>query len=97
MRRFENGLLYTSSPDVAPGAFEPLVEGAVNHGMRVTVATSVRPRRWSAGLMAKGISREQVVEGLVEDARAKLEALAEPFRSAGFGGGHQRRTSQGSF
>ena len=83
MRRFENGLLYTSSPDVAPGAFEPLVEGAVNHGMRVTVATSVRPRRWSAGLMAKGISREQVVEGLVEDARAKLEAFAEPYRSAG--------------
>ena len=83
MRRFENALLYTSSLDVAAEAFEPLVKGAVNHGMRVTVATSVQPRRWSAGLVAKGISGEQVVEALVEDAKVKLEAFAEPLRSGG--------------
>ena len=83
MRRFENGLLYTRSPDVAPEGFEGLVEGAVNHGMRVTVATSIHPRRWSAGVVAKGVSGERVVEALVEDAQGKLEALAEPFRKAG--------------
>jgi len=76
-------MVFTTDLDLEPDALAPAVEGSVRHGTNVTVAAAVSPRRWLARQVIAGLSEKQLLDAVVSDTQARLEKLAEPFRSAG--------------